>query len=796
MDATLAAILRCWSCSAWIVVPLLCAAAVYTAGWRRLRRRGATEFSGWRLGSFLGAIVAVYISLLSPLDTLAPLLLTAHMAQHLLLIFVVAPLVWLAAPELPMLAGLPAVVRRDWVVPLMQLRIVRRTLSWLVRPVPAWTAAAVLVWLWHAPVLYEWALRNSAAHDLEHVSFLASSLMFWWPVLVPYPRKRAFSAWLLLPYLLLAGVQGGILAAVLTFSDRVLYPYYEAVPRLGGISALHDQAIAGAMMWVAGIVASLVPLIWLGGRLFRGELDRHLRREPGRPSIDQPQRTYYALPIIDFRPSHNVAARRQKSAQTFDLLKLPLLGRLLRAKHTRTILQSMFLVAALLVMLDGLLGPQMAPLNLAGVLPWIHWRAMVVLGLIVAGNAFCMVCPFTQPRRMAAGWLPASWRWPEMLRNKWPAVVLVVLFFWGYELFSFWDSPWWTAWLIGGYFIAAFAIDGLFRGTPFCKYVCPIGQFNFVYSLVSPLQVAVRSPQVCLSCESHACLKGRAEVPGGQNLPGCEMDLFQPRKHDNLDCTFCLDCVRSCPHDNVGVLVAEPAAQLVPARITERALRDGRRAGLATMIVVLTAAAFMNAAWMIAPLATWQRRAEAVGGAVGRTLMVSGGTLLGLVVIPAVIIALVASWSRRAGNETESWRANARRYCRALIPLGCAMWAAHYGFHLLTGAGTIVGAGSRFLADLGISQSVAAAWSCPCCSGGVAAWLLPFQFVLIDVGLLASLYVVYRIACQRHERSLRALAAGMPWMLMVLVLFGIGVAIFLEPMQMRGTITAVAGGPG
>ena len=89
------------------------------------------------------------------------------------------------------------------------------------------------------------------------------------------------------------------------------------------------------------------------------------------------------------------------------------------------------------------------------------------------------------------------------------AVVLVGLFLWAhYEAFALWDSPWWTAWIAIGYFTAAFVVDGFFRGAAaFCKYLCPIGQFNFVQSLASPLEVGVRDPGVCATCRTKDCIR-------------------------------------------------------------------------------------------------------------------------------------------------------------------------------------------------------------------------------------------------------------------------------------------------
>ena len=106
-----------------------------------------------------------------------------------------------------------------------------------------------------------------------------------------------------------------------------------------------------------------------------------------------------------------------------------------------------------------------------------------------------------------------------------------------------------TAWIIVGYFFAAFAIDGFFRGASFCKYVCPIGQFHFVTSLISPREVGIKSEETCQSCKTHSIAFGAIE-----QSRGCELDLFQPKKSGNLDCTFCLDCVKACPHHNVGMI--------------------------------------------------------------------------------------------------------------------------------------------------------------------------------------------------------------------------------------------------
>ncbi len=214
------------------------------------------------------------------------------------------------------------------------------------------------------------------------------------------------------------------------------------------------------------------------------------------------------------------------------------------------------LVLAAAVVLDGLRGHQMAPMNMAGVLPWVHWRGFLVLALLIAGNWFCFACPFMLPREIGKRLFRGNRHWPPALRSKWLAVGLLVVYFWAYEAFSLWNSPWLTAWIIVAYFTSAFFVDGFFRGATFCKYVCPIGQFNFIGSLASPFEVKIKKESICQSCQSYDCIRGN------QQQRGCELFLFQPKKASSLDCTFCLDCVHACPHDNVGIVPVLPTASL------------------------------------------------------------------------------------------------------------------------------------------------------------------------------------------------------------------------------------------
>ena len=202
---------------------------------------------------------------------------------------------------------------------------------------------------------------------------------------------------------------------------------------------------------------------------------------------------------------------RGSPVRQWDLLRMPILGPILAVSPFSAVsFKAAMLLLAAAVAVDGFFGPQVAPMNLAGVLPWTHWRGLAVIALLMAGNLFCMACPFTLPRDLARSFVTPRYRWPGGYVLNGSRQDLLATYLWAYEAFSLWDSPRATAWIIVGYFVAAFAVDTVFKGASFCKYVCPIGQFHFVHSLVSPLQVKVREPAVCGSCTTHDCIRGNA----------------------------------------------------------------------------------------------------------------------------------------------------------------------------------------------------------------------------------------------------------------------------------------------
>jgi putative membrane protein len=242
---------------------LALSAVVYARGWWLLRRAGVPFVPPWRAVAFLCGLLTVWIALASPIDAVNDVLLSAHMLQHMLLMMVAPPLILLGAPLVPMVRGLPGLVARKVAGPILNWPGAVRFGHALTNPVAGLLFMGVVMFAWHLPRLYELALASESWHEVEHATFLVASLIFWWPVVLPWPGRGQWPRWAMVPYLLVADLQNTVLSAILAFSDRVLYPSYSEAPRVFGLSALQDQVAAGAFMWVVGSLAFVIPAIVL-----------------------------------------------------------------------------------------------------------------------------------------------------------------------------------------------------------------------------------------------------------------------------------------------------------------------------------------------------------------------------------------------------------------------------------------------------------------------------------------------------------------------------------------------------
>jgi putative membrane protein len=212
--------------------------------------------------AFVGSMAALFAALISPLDLLADALFSAHMAQHMILILIAAPLFMVSAFPTAFLWALPRRWSRALVLGWRRGHSIWRALT---LPPVAWAIFAVTLWLWHFPALYEAALKDSTVHFAEHGAFLATAGLFWWVLIRPVARRQVQYGVNVL-YLFTTTLQTGALGALLTFSSAPWYPTYASTST--ALTPLGDQQLAGLIMWLPGgvlyvLLASGYFIAWL-----------------------------------------------------------------------------------------------------------------------------------------------------------------------------------------------------------------------------------------------------------------------------------------------------------------------------------------------------------------------------------------------------------------------------------------------------------------------------------------------------------------------------------------------------
>lgn len=237
------------------VVGLLALGALY---WWRARagaRSGAPPLGRARPTMFAAAVVTMFLSLNGWLHDLSDsYLFSAHMLQHLLLAFAVAPLLVMGTP--------------GWMLrPALRHRAVARAARALTRPKVCFAVFNVVMAAWHVPVLYNTAMAYHPIHIVMHLTMLAAAVMMWWPVLSPLPELPRLAYPMQMLYLFLMTIPMSIIAVCIAYSGHVLYPAYASAPRVVDLSPMQDQLIGGLLMWVPGglyffIVISVIFFRW------------------------------------------------------------------------------------------------------------------------------------------------------------------------------------------------------------------------------------------------------------------------------------------------------------------------------------------------------------------------------------------------------------------------------------------------------------------------------------------------------------------------------------------------------
>ncbi len=214
------AILESWSAPVGVNVSMFLTVLIYTKGWLHLHKTFPNLISAWRFAAFFAGIISLSIAV-----------------------------------------GIPQAMARGIVGPFLRWSLVKRLARFISNPAICWLAAALALIGWHIPVVFELALRSHSWHELEHATFFGTGLLFWWPVVQPWPSTARWARWSIPLYLFCATLPCDALSGFLTFCDRVVYTSYLSAPQILTASPLQDQEFAAALMWVSVTIIFLVPAV-------------------------------------------------------------------------------------------------------------------------------------------------------------------------------------------------------------------------------------------------------------------------------------------------------------------------------------------------------------------------------------------------------------------------------------------------------------------------------------------------------------------------------------------------------
>ncbi len=472
-------------------------------------------------------------------------------------------------------------------------------------------------------------------------------------------------------------------------------------------------------------------------------------------------------------------ARVGRVAEPLNLLAIPWLRRLLTAPALQPSMQIPLLLLMVIVIFLGLSDVQEGGVNVATKLTWTIWWAGIIFTFFLVGRAWCLACPFGALNEWASRIAAPVRRLPKPFRNIWWATGMFVLLTWADEQLGVVRSPSVTAWIVIFFAGLAVAIGIFYERRSFCRYLCPIGGLIGIYSMTAPVELRTRDRSVCAADREKSCYRGSAQARG------CPMFEFPATMDRNTYCTFCVECVKGCGHDNLLLRLRAFGKDLWASG--RRALDESY---LAVMLVGLT---LLVTAGM---LSTWPGWIEALSrllpSFVRSTVkpvtylsIVESVILLGgaLAAVPLLVLGGAALSDRMAGDKGLGTRRTFVVFGYMFVPIGLAMHLAHNVGHLLIEGGGIVPVVQRAVAIYTPFSLGTPDWQIlPLASESVVG--------VLQMGLLVGFFVVSLVA--GHLLALRvypdprtASRALLPLAALALLFTVVGIVLLNQPMGMR-----------
>ncbi len=376
--------------------------------------------------------------------------------------------------------------------------------------------------------------------------------------------------------------------------------------------------------------------------------------------------------LSHFFANSKMRAEKPAGYRKLNLLKFAPLHRLVKLPYFPMLLQSAAIIVFLFVISAGLWGNQ--KVNIGPVITWTWWWILLIFLIMGAGKAFCMVCPWEGITSLVTSLSLTSrikrigfeYKWPKWARNIFPAIGLFILLTW-FELgWGATSSPMMTSILAMVMLGMAILTAIFFEKRAFCRYGCLVGRISGLYALFSPIEMRAQSADICTSCRTKDCITGTATTTG------CPTSLFPSKVDENTYCTLCTECIRSCPHSNLGINIRSFATDLF-----KKTNFKWDEAYLAIILLSLTSFHGLTMTPQWTHLNGVIRASSGLGPIATFTIL-----MIGIILIPIVLFWLGALISRamtRPANASSSEIFRAFAY--SLVPIALFYHFAHNCMH-------------------------------------------------------------------------------------------------------------------
>lgn len=410
----------------------------------------------------------------------------------------------------------------------------------------------------------------------------------------------------------------------------------------------------------------------------------------------------------------------------------------LKSRYPQLAVFIVMLVGYLFAILAGLVGTPVGSHNFSIVFVWIAWWAILILVAVpFFGRGWCAVCPIPLPGEwlqrgavLAPPDKKPKWlnrRWPKAIRNIWLQNISFLLL----ALFSsvLLTTPNITGVVLAGMLFAAIGLSIVFERRSFCRYLCPVGGFIGIYSQAAPLELRIKDKQVCAACEGKPCYNGSSTGYG------CPWDVFPGGLAKNTYCGLCMECIRTCPYDNIAVNLRSFSADLA---------KPSARMDEAFKAFIMLGSAMIYAGVLLGPWGALKDAAYNVG---------TSAWFMYAAVFLAIIFVVMPSLFALCVTRFENLNRFKQRFVTlsaALIPLGLMFWVAFSLSFVLTNASYILASLSDPLGlGLNLFGRANAVWQ-----PVLTSFLAPAQTLALVGGLVWSARTAQKAANEANTSTI------------------------------------------